>query len=230
MRTSTRLLIDLLRSLAEQGKTIAQAAAETQVTYHYVANLAGKHDIVFTRQKMADRPEAKLRAIDMRRRYEDGETLELIGRRYGLTRERVRQILSKRFGSNGKDGGKAEQCRRSRREFHNKRDARSMKAWGCSYKQYRSILKHPGKPTYCFSQQRKNADQRGIGWEMTLWQWWKVWEQSGHWSERGRGRGYGMCRLNDTGPYAVDNVYIGTCVENIQDYWIKKRAAEQVAA
>lgn len=230
MRASTRLLIGHLRSLAEQGKTLAQVSAEMEMRYNYICKLAGEHDIVFARQRMADRPEAKSRALDMRSRYENGETLEVIGLRYNLTRERVRQILSKRFGTNAKDGGKAEQGRRTRREFNKKRDARSLKAWGCNYREYQRILKHEGQPTYAYWAQRKNVQAREIAWELNLWQWWKLWEQSGHWPERGNGKGYCMCRLNDVGPYAVDNVYIATGTDNMKDHWVKKRAAEQVAA
>lgn len=226
MRKSTELLVEFLRKIAADGKTLAQAAAETGLSYHYVARISNERDISFARQKMADRPVNRARATDMRRRYEDGQTLEAIGRQYGLTRERVRQIMTGRFGTTHKDGGQAELARRNRRDFHKKRDARMMTRWGCTYKQYISILKRPDKPTYSFSQQRKNSDIRKIGWELSLWQWWQIWQQSGHWSERGVGRDrYGMCRLNDCGPYAVDNVYIGTTTENMKDYWVNKRAA-----
>lgn len=232
MKLARTLLIEHLRGLASQGATLAQTAEKTGLSYSYIANLSGAYDIAFTRQKMAERPEGRARAIDMRQRYEDGETLEQIGQRYGLTRERVRQIMTRKFGTTHKDGGKAELGRRKRRELHKKRDVRCQKVWGCSYREYQRILKHDGKPTYAFSQQRKNAQSRGIAWELTLWQWWKIWQQSGHWSERGRGRAYHMCRLNDVGPYSVDNVYIATGVENMQDYWAKKRAgqAREVAA
>lgn len=225
MKKSAELLVAFLRNLAAQGKTLAEAAAEAGMVYSYINRLSSQHDIQFKRQYKAETPESRLRAADMRRRYEDGQTLEEIGRQYDLTRERVRQILTRRFGTTSKDGGQSEMARRKRRGFHKKRDARAMRAWGCNYKQYHNILKHPDKPTYCFSQQRKNADQRGIGWELTLWQWWKIWEQSGHWAERGPGRGYGMCRLNDIGPYAVDNVYIATGTDNMKDHWVNKRAA-----
>jgi hypothetical protein len=99
-----------------------------------------------------------------------------------------------------------------------------QRAWGCSYSDYRSILAHKDQPNHAFSMQRKNAERRGIDWELSLSQWWKVWEQSGHWNERGRGAGYCMCRLNDTGPYAIDNVYIATGIENMRDYWVNKRS------
>lgn len=226
MRLATKLLIEHLRALAGQGKTLAQVAEETGLVYNYVCKLSNEHEIAFTRQMMAERPQGRARAEDMRQRYENGETLEQIGQRYSLTRERVRQIISKKFGMTARDGGQAEMARRNRRERYKKRDARSMRVWGCSYRQYVGILKHEDKPTYAYWAQRKNAIKRGIAWDLNLWQWWSIWQQSGHWSERGRGKdGYGMCRLNDTGPYAVDNVYIATCSENMKDYWVNRRAS-----
>lgn len=225
MRFATKLIVDHLKAFASDGLTMAEAAEKTGMAYGSIAQYASKYDITFTRQIMAERPAGRARAQDMRQRYEDGETLEQIGQRYNVTRERVRQILSKKFGTTARDGGSAEQARRKRREFHKKRDARCLRQWGCTYRQYVGILKHDGKPTYIYAQQRKNAMQREIGWELTLWQWWKIWQQSGHWELRGRGAdGYGMCRLNDIGPYSVDNVYIATCSENMKDYWANKRA------
>lgn len=225
MKLSRQLLLDHLRALADRGLTLAQASAEAGMAYGYLSGLSKKNGISFVRQRMSERPSMRVRAEDMRQRYENGETLEQIGASYGLTRERVRQVLAAKFGTTGRDGGKAELARRKRREKHKKRDARSMKAWGCSYRQYVQILKHPGRPTYAYWSQRKNAIKRDIAWELNLWQWWSIWEKSGHWAERGRGRGYQMCRLNDVGPYSVDNVYIATGDDNMRDYWVNRRAA-----
>lgn len=224
MKLAQKLLANHVRELAARGLTRAQAAAETGLCYNSIVHIALKHDIAFTRQRMEPRPGHRARAQEMRQRYEDGETLEQIGQRYNLTRERVRQIMTKWFGTTSRDGGAAERARRTRRELHKKRDARCHRKWGCSYRQYQQILKHPGQPTYAFARQRINAGKRSIPWELNLLQWWKIWEQSGKWSGRGRGRGYCMCRLNDTGPYSVDNVYIATGAENMQDYWVRRRA------
>lgn len=83
--------------------------------------------------------------------------------------------------------------------------------YGCSREQYIAIR---GLTTRRFIEQRRNAKTRGIGWELTFWQWWSIWQQSGHWHERGRGQGYVMCRLNDVGPYSEDNVFIATAADN----------------
>jgi DNA-binding XRE family transcriptional regulator len=159
--------------------------------------------------------------------YLDGKTLTVIGRKYKISRERVRQILTKHYGIRAPDGGMSLSVKRWRDVLDAQHNARSFKLWGCSYAEYKRILKHPGKPTRAYWNQRRNEKERGIGWDFNLWQWWKVWEQSGHWDERGRGGGYCMCRLNDTGPYSVDNVYIATGIENMRDYWVNRHGASQ---
>lgn len=56
---------------------------------------------------------------------------------------------------------------------------------------------------------QRNAVKRDISFELTFEEWYSVWINSGKWEERGRGKGkYVMCRKNDIGPYAINNVYI----------------------
>lgn len=65
------------------------------------------------------------------------------------------------------------------------------------------------------NQQLCAAERRGIEWKLTFNEWWKIWQDSGHWAERGQGaQKYCMCRYGDVGPYAVGNVYIATNHEN----------------
>ncbi len=231
MTPATRMMAARLNELAIAGQTYQQAADTIGATYSYVASFANRYGIPLRQlargRKFAPPDE---RSEAMRVRYIAGETLVQIGRDYSITRERVRQILTKHYGIRAKDGGASESARRARKVFQKKRDARSLKAWGCVYREYQRILKHPGRPTYAFWEQRRNARERGIVWELKLWQWWKLWETSGKWSERGRGHGYCMCRLNDTGPYAADNVYIATNSDNMKDHWVNKRAAARLEA
>ena len=73
----------------------------------------------------------------------------------------------------------------------------------------------PGRPLVAFQQQRQNAKKRGITWDLTLKEWWDIWDASGRWSQRGRGRDlYVMSRKHDTGSYAVDNCFIQQGIEN----------------
>jgi hypothetical protein len=62
---------------------------------------------------------------------------------------------------------------------------------------------------------KAGAKRRGIAFELTFEEWWKIWETSGHFGERGRGADeYQMARHNDLGPYTVDNVKIITTRQN----------------
>ncbi len=151
--------------------------------------------------------------------YRDGYTLKEIGKQYAITRERVRQILTKYHGINAKDGGQTVRAERKREKVRRSRDNRFIAKYGCTVDQWREIarigheMRAQGRGLYqtplrAFCSQRANASRRDIGWELTLWQWWMIWQQSGHWEERGRGHGYGMARFGDAGPYAIGNVEI----------------------
>lgn len=220
MTPATRLMFEKLTALSEQGLSYAEAAVAAGCSYKYVAGFIVRHEIKFRTEKRGPkRTGPDKRSEQMRALYVGGKTLADIGNDFGVTRERVRQILNKHYGIRAQDGGQSIAMRKKRCAINKARDARSLKLWGCDYREYRRILKHPDQPTRAYSAQRKNTHSRELEWKLSLWQWWKIWEQSGHWSDRGRGRGYCMCRLNDIGPYSIDNVYIATNAENVQDYW-----------
>jgi hypothetical protein len=106
-----------------------------------------------------------------------------------------------------------------------KKDAASLEKHGCTYSELRELralcrlmgeegVTRERQPIGAFCRQRQSARQRGIGWELKLWDWWMIWSASGRWDQRGRGEGYVMSRYGDEGPYRKDNVYIGTAREN----------------
>lgn len=69
-----------------------------------------------------------------------------------------------------------------------------------------------------YYKQKASAKKRGIAWEISIAEWWKVWKESGKWSERGRGSGkFCMCRKGDQGPYKTENVSIGEYSQNCAD-------------
>lgn len=77
-------------------------------------------------------------------------------------------------------------------------------------------------PKRAFQQHRSNAQARGISFEMTFDEWWAIWKDYFH--MRGRGtNALCMARENDTGPYAVGNVYLTTNLGNALDVDPKKR-------
>lgn len=87
--------------------------------------------------------------------------------------------------------------------------------FGCTYSEYLELRDRPDKPIAAFVDHRCNAKVRGVAWELSLTQWWSVWQQSGHWEARGRGcLFYCMSRKGDVGPYSVENVFIAKFREN----------------
>src|SRR5262249_61821861 len=77
-----------------------------------------------------------------------------------------------------------------------------------------------------FLQQRRQARQRGIQWQLDYWEWLRIWQDSGHLHERGRHRGqWQMCRFEDTGPYASSNVRIDRMENNIREAKACRKAA-----
>lgn len=168
------------------------------------------------------------RAAAMADLYRAGNTLQQIGDRYGITRERVRQLLAL-VGLRGKDGGKSivSAANAARREsaFRARRDARTMARFGCDYDTFVRLnegvtrRQQKGSLANAFRNQERTAAYRGIGWEITFPEWVKVWQDSGHINERGQGKDrYCMARKGDVGPYKVGNVYITTCADNVRDY------------
>jgi hypothetical protein len=60
-------------------------------------------------------------------------------------------------------------------------------------------------------QQRNQAQWRGETWDLSFDAWLKIWDQSGHWLNRGREKGtYCMTRLVWTEPWSEANVHIVT--------------------
>lgn len=74
--------------------------------------------------------------------------------------------------------------------------------------------KYQGQAGHCCGR----IDQLGnpIEMRLTFEQWIDIWLLSGHWHERGRGKGqYVMSRFNDIGHYEIGNVEIKTHSDNI---------------
>ncbi len=146
-----------------------------------------------------------------------GMTLQAIGNIYSISRERVRQIMFKR-GFLGFDGGAFlgwEQKALARQEA---RQARYQRKYGCSYEEFKE-LKALGKqmlkdgiglyhtPLYAWRQQKHTYLCQGVAYELSLWDFWTLWRDSGHFNERGQGR-YGLCRKDTSKGFTKDNVFI----------------------
>lgn len=168
-------------------------------------------------------------------------TLQEIGNVFGICRERVRQITSWEFGIDKIEGGGAIKCFLGKREKAEKkaahrsaREQRFFDKWRVTEEFAKSIsdlkLSNWSHPIRLFERQRQNAKNRGVGWDMTFKQWWDIWQESGHWHERGRrADGYVMGRYGDSDGYTPDNVYICTLRQNSMDGYIAHPVSERIA-
>lgn len=78
-----------------------------------------------------------------------------------------------------------------------------------------SWRKYNQTPFAKYTFQKKQANLRGIEWQLTFDEWYTFWQESGHWEERGQQpQQYCMCRYQDIGPYSLDNIYIDTTSNN----------------
>ena len=69
-----------------------------------------------------------------------------------------------------------------------------------------------------YKAQRARAKVRRLAFTLTFEQWLKIWVESGHFMNRGRGAGkYCMSRFGDLGGYEIGNVHIQPCVENSRE-------------
>jgi hypothetical protein len=200
--------------------------------------------------KRLPRPSKRLQA-DLTRdmnfvaRYRSGETLAEIGSVYGITRERVRQRLAKHGIKASSGGARIRSVLRSK-DRHEARQTRlgeySLRKFGVPHAVFCEITglssvqgcdyirKNNGNPIVkAYLNQKYKAMSRGIGWEISLADWWRIWQESGKWDRRGRGQGYCMARWGDSGPYRPDNVYICTVGQNFSDSYIVKPASARAA-
>lgn len=152
-------------------------------------------------------------------RFKSGETLQEIANDYGLSRERVRQLLRKQ-GLTGIDGG------RTIKSFLNHADKPKPKGdpFFRRYGMERAELGpefadmstcDPRHPKRAFCEQRRTAKYRGFEWSLSFKEWWTLWAESGKWAERGRSADkYVLTRVAGCGPFSVDNCVISTFSES----------------
>jgi hypothetical protein len=156
--------------------------------------------------------------------YKQGKTLQEIGNHFMVTRERIRQLLT-RAGVNKDEGGVAVRSATKKSTSLIRREQHYMNKYGCSFEQYKEILRigresgasRERQPMGAYCRQAQSAKNRGIEFKLKFWDWWQVWQQSGKWEHRGVS-GYVMARLMDTGPYEIGNIYITTQSKNIKHY------------
>lgn len=141
------------------------------------------------------------------KRYLVGETQGAIAKSYGVTSERIRQILAAE-GYSGRDAPRWEALR-SKRAAHKARRRQSymrgLRITRGEYEDWKARVPDHRKVYELYRNLKRNCALRGIRNEFTLLTWWGMWMASGLWDRR---RVYCMSRLDTTGPYSVSNIQI----------------------
>lgn len=207
------------------GETMRLMGLPKPVFYSDVRTLGLKFPYDRSRWSAGGR-DSQARAAKMAAMYRAGMTLQQIGDKYGITRERVRQLMAKHEGMTHSGGGQHIKAMAKRQKAKAAKEARYLAKYGCTFEQYVEVrqigrdMRKAGAGAYqaplqAFINQRNNAKSRGISFVLSFWQWWTVWQESGKWGRRGRGKNsYVMSRFGDQGSYEVGNIYIGTASEN----------------
>jgi len=152
-------------------------------------------------------------AIDL---YKSGVTLAKIGEQFGVSRERIRQVLSA-YGLTRADGGQSVVADAKRKEMAEKKKSNKFcERLGITKQEW--IEAKSSGVLQSYRNQAHTAEVRGIQWLFTFKEWHKVWIDSGKLEQRGKYKdGYCMSRKNDQGPYASWNVEIKTNSENSRE-------------
>lgn len=211
----------------------------TKARRREIARIAGSSPKTSRGRPMGsiNQPKTDHRIEKMAALFRSGKTLQEVGGEFGLTRERVRQLFLKMdYKINGGASVKSLMRERANIETRGKeKDRQSLDVFGCSYAELLRVqgsasTGESGTPSYAYNQHKSKAQVRNIEWKFTLKTWWKLWEESGKWSERGRGAGkYCMARNGDIGPYSPENVRIITNSENAIESYSKHPMENRMA-
>jgi hypothetical protein len=161
--------------------------------------------------------------------YRAGKTQAEIAEFFPVTRQRIQQCLRSR-GLGRISGGAAHRSTERLERRMEGIEARCRTRWGMSTSERNAVRAAYGrKPFRAFKEQRINARNRGIAFDLTFAQWWAIWTASGKWSSRGKAYDrYVMTRPGDQGGYTVGNVIIKTLRENFTEHHARRRARASV--
>lgn len=209
-----------LPELVAQGLCKAAIARETGVTFQTITKWCRQDGLKPVRGKSNGRTQqdakaSRERAARFVQMYQQGLTLDKIGRSHGLTRERVRQIL-KREGIAASEGGARMQSNLRKQRRATSLEAKALAAYGMPHAVVQQLRADGVLRAY--QSQKHNADTRGIDFTLSFSEWFLVWQASGKLHLRGRGKGrYVMSRIRDDGCYELGNVHIQLATENSRE-------------
>lgn len=152
------------------------------------------------------------RAPNMIKLYKSGKSLGDIAVLYGLSRERVRQILRDE-GLTRYDGGQYIQTlarqatRKAERTLRLNKRMQSM--YGMDYEPLKALQAKFPHHWLSYRRCKLNCKRRKIGFFLTFEQWLNIWRDSDAWDKRERTReGYCIGRKDIGKPYIIDNVFV----------------------
>lgn len=158
--------------------------------------------------------------------YLSGFSSTEIAKKFGCSGQNIRQML-KRMGLGSSVGGPWVKAKERAKERAAEVEARRLARWGLTKNELEQIAPngtaHPDSPMRVFWYKKRNADRFGVSWELSFAEWWKIWQDSGRWNERGRGK-YVMGRLKNDGPFSVENTVIMSQSEASKRSFILKPA------
>jgi lambda repressor-like predicted transcriptional regulator len=227
-----------IRAFALNGASTAELAEAVGCTYNGMRAYCLRYgiDVGAGPRDFSDKPNPKgpqsdknyERAQRMAEMFKQGLILQSIGDKFGVTRERVRQIL-KSIGVDPSEGGQRLVAEMRREAKARKVRNRIESHWGVPYEEWK-MLRGDGTIKR-YEQQRNNSSARGIAFRLSFAEWLCIWKASGKLAQCGRGKGsYCMSRLNDAGGYELGNVHIQLCTENSSEatkQWIGKVKANR---
>lgn len=172
------------------------------------------------RRYWANNPQRKIdrakdpKALRMAQMYREGKTLAEIGDEFGITRERVRQLI--RPLMTGQKGGRtvrAEKLAKERKEDRLQRqDSRCREEFGCDYETAirLNLGLHPthnahGTRASAYLHQKKAMESlyHGVEYKLTFPQWVEAWGDKIIYKGRGK---WALCRIDPTKGFTIDNV------------------------
>lgn len=168
------------------------------------------------------------RACTILRMYVNEErSLQEIGDKFGITRERVRQILLKDFGIRGlSELAKRREAKEAVIKTRRERDTLATKGVSLSeLKELRAL-----GVTAAYTAKRNNVIRYHKGhWGLTLAEFWSIWRDSGRFADRGRGASkFGMTTIDGSANFVVGNVEIVPAIEAPRRAMVAYWASEPV--
>lgn len=179
-----------------------------------MAQLRPKRDVMIEKKRgRRKKPETVSRNQVICDAFASGRTLAAIGADYGISRERVRQILVAN-GVSADSGGVALSARQKKVASQEARNSNKLRIWGISLEEWTRLntIKNPlgENPFRAFTSYRRNARKYGDDrWRISFVEWWAMWEASGLWGKKGSSdERIVMIRTNPAGNFEAANLEI----------------------